>query len=126
MKEFTPREADIIRRDWLAGRTAGEIGFKLDRTRQSILGKIHRMGLSRCEREIPRAYPSDRRRVFTLPEFEAGCRMPSFASITAADSAQRKAAEASSKLMLTALLRYGARHGLPNLSPGDCRQRLAS
>lgn len=58
-------------------------------------------------------------------EIVAGCRMPSSRSIAANDSAMRKAAEMGSERLLTALLVYGAKHGLPNIDANQCRAKLA-
>lgn len=59
-----------------------------------------------------------------LPVFEAGCRMPSMEAIRRQDMAQLSAAAVGSGQLLAAMLRYGARHGLPNLSADECWLRL--
>lgn len=45
-------------------------------------------------------------------------------SIIGGDADYRVAAQMASKNLLVALLRYGARHGIPNLGPQDCLSRL--
>lgn len=59
-----------------------------------------------------------------LPTFEAGCQMPSARTIQASDANYRTAAEIGSSNLLVAMLRYGCRHGLPNISADTCWRKL--
>lgn len=59
-----------------------------------------------------------------LPQFEAGCRMPSNNTIIAGDTYERVAAEIGSASLLRFMLIYGAKYGLPNITPDQCRARL--
>lgn len=69
---------------------------------------------------------SSQPRFRSLPAFEAGARMPSHNTIMAAQTYERAHAEAGSDRLLVALLRYGSKHGLPNISADQCRAKLAS
>ena len=60
----------------------------------------------------------------SVPDFEAGCRMPSMLGIEMNEANVRAAAEVGSSRLLLAMLRYGLRHGLPRMSQGDCRAAL--
>lgn len=60
----------------------------------------------------------------TLPVVEAGCRMPTARTIAQSDAYCRSAAEMGSQNLLLAMLRYGAKHGLPNIDPDECFRRL--
>lgn len=51
-------------------------------------------------------------------------RMPANNTIIAGDTYERVAAEIGSASLLRALLRHGASHGLPNITPDQCRARL--
>lgn len=48
--EWEQEELDIVRNRWDAGRSGLEIARELGRSRNSVLGKIHRLGLMRMER----------------------------------------------------------------------------
>lgn len=61
-----------------------------------------------------------------LPQYEAGCRMPSNNTIIAGDSFVRVSAEIGSDRLLRALLVYGSKHGLPNIDADQCRAKLAT
>lgn len=66
-------------------------------------------------------------RVFISPsqaEFVSGQKMPTHATINAADAWRKQRAEDSSRALLDALLAYGSRHGLPNLSTAQCLARM--
>lgn len=60
----------------------------------------------------------------SLPTFEAGCRMPTMRGIEMSEANFRAAAEIASERLLIALLRYGAKHGLPRMSTDECREKL--
>lgn len=45
-------------------------------------------------------------------------------SLPVRDESTRMAAKQASERLLLALLRYGARHGLPNIDADQCRARL--
>jgi hypothetical protein len=53
---WSPEEIDTLRVQWAKGASAGEISKLIGRTRNAIIGRIDRMGLSRpdCARRIPR------------------------------------------------------------------------
>ena len=44
--DWTPGAHDELKRLWLDGQTARQIGTALGRSRNSVIGKINRMGLS--------------------------------------------------------------------------------
>lgn len=58
------------------------------------------------------------------PRIYAGCKMPSFAQISEQDALRRVQAEINNETFLQALYSYGARHGLPNISPAECERYL--
>lgn len=43
--EWTPADLDTLRKMWTAGASAREIAYALGRSRNSVLGKIHRLNL---------------------------------------------------------------------------------
>lgn len=66
----------------------------------------------------------NRQPTHNIREIIAGCRMPSSKTIEIRDVQRQSAAEYGSSRLLRALYRYGARHGLPNLSPAWCAEQL--
>ena len=53
-----------------------------------------------------------------------GCVLPSDRGITIWDNVNASRAQEGSRMLLEAMLRYGARHGLPNIDPETCAWRL--
>ncbi len=66
---WTMEQLDTLRSMWAEGRTAREIGAVLKRTRNSILGKAHRLGLPKHQgANTPRKPDTRVGRVRTFPK----------------------------------------------------------
>jgi len=46
-KKWTKGQISKLRKMWLEGVSAGEIAVSLKRTRNAVLGKLHRLGVKR-------------------------------------------------------------------------------
>ena len=47
MSDWTPSDDATLKELWLSGHAASAIGRKLNRTRNSVIGRVHRKGLTR-------------------------------------------------------------------------------
>lgn len=45
--KWTPEQVETLRRMWLGDKSAGQIAEAIGRSRNSVLGKINRLGLAR-------------------------------------------------------------------------------
>jgi GcrA cell cycle regulator len=52
---------------WKAGRSAAEIGLDLGRTRAAVIGKVHRLGLSKASRRAPQDPLTPRKSILEKP-----------------------------------------------------------
>ena len=55
---WTEELTRLVERLWMEGRSANQIGKQLGRSRNSVIGKVHRMGLSSVARQQPTLAPS--------------------------------------------------------------------
>ena len=72
---WTLSEIETLTRDWLAGLSATLIGAKLKRTRNSVCGKVHRLGLRlgttqrvRTQAEPAKPKPAEKKPVVKKPD----------------------------------------------------------
>jgi GcrA cell cycle regulator len=45
---------ELIKKLWIEGRSAGEIGAQIGVSRNAVIGKIHRSGLNKNSRQVPK------------------------------------------------------------------------
>ena len=45
---------ELIKKLWTEGRSAGEIGDQIGVSRNAVIGKIHRSGLTKASRQVPK------------------------------------------------------------------------
>jgi GcrA cell cycle regulator len=45
---------ELIKKLWIEGRSAGEIGAQIGVSRNAVIGKIHRSGLNKASRQVPK------------------------------------------------------------------------
>ena len=45
---------ELIKQLWIKGRSAGEIGAQIGVSRNAVIGKIHRIGLNKASRQVPK------------------------------------------------------------------------
>jgi GcrA cell cycle regulator len=50
---WTEELTRLVERLWLEGKSANQIGKQIGRSRNSVIGKVHRMGLSSVDRKQP-------------------------------------------------------------------------
>jgi GcrA cell cycle regulator len=55
---WTEKLTRLIERLWMEGKSANQIGKQIGRSRNSVIGKIHRLGLSNVVRQQPTLVPS--------------------------------------------------------------------
>ena len=67
---WTPELTDLVERLWMEGKSSNQIGRMIGKTRNAVIGKVHRMGLISAHRQQPtlaRVYnsPPPARRSYT-------------------------------------------------------------
>jgi GcrA cell cycle regulator len=55
---WTEELTRLVERLWMEGKSANQIGKQLGRSRNSVIGKVHRMGLNNVVRQRPTLTPS--------------------------------------------------------------------
>ena len=50
---WTPELTDLVERLWMEGKSSNQIGRMIGKTRNAVIGKVHRMGLISAHRQQP-------------------------------------------------------------------------
>ena len=105
---WTPERCNILRAMYAEGLSGGQIAMELKITRNAVIGKVNRLGLTRDFHASPKAHPKPKHRPQKRVQWKPSVRLPAPEPIIEAD--------ATGDLPL-----IGAGVALLDLRSGQCR-----